>query len=1078
MTAMLCTACRAENREGVKFCEECGASLERACAGCGARVVPGKKFCGECGAALTGPAGERFASPQAYTPAHLAERILKERSALSGERKQVTVLFADVSGFTSISERLDPEDVHSLINGGFEVMLAEIHRFEGTVNQFLGDGLMALFGAPVAHEDHPQRAAHAALAMQEALAGYRERLRERGVDFRVRMGLNTGLVVVAAIGDNLRMDYTAVGDTTNTAARMQQLAEPGQIVIADATERLIAPYFELQALGTFTVKNREQPVAAYALGPARRRVSRLAARASQGLAPFVGRDEALASLEGAWAAVQAGRGQLALVVGDAGIGKSRLLLELRQRLGDTAAWIEGTCISFGQSIPFLPIVDMLRRAFSIGDADAEADVIAKVQRGVAVMGDDARTAEPFLRYLLAVDAGDAAVPAMDPVQRRDRIVTAIQRLAAAGSGRRPLVLVVEDAHWIDRASEDFLTALADTLPGMRVLLVVTYRPVYRQPFGDRTNQWRVALQPVGDDEALGIVRATLGVSHLPPELAATIAAKAEGNPFFLEEIGRALVETGAVHARAGTLVLTRAASTITVPETVQDVIAARLDRLDEADKRTVQTAAVIGREFALGLLRRVSDAHERLEQTLSELKRIEVIYERVGAGDLEYVFRHALTQDVAYASLLQAERRRLHALIGRALEEIHAGRLEERAEELVHHFTRGESWERVVPHAREAAERAAALCVDDKAVEFYETALGALGRLPETAETARAGIDIRFAMRAPLWRGGHPDRLFTLYKEAEALAARHGLHEPLDSIYAFLLQYHWAKGEQDLALDYGQRCLARAAERSDVALRVTALFYLGHVNSALGDNTQALRHYRDLFDVLEDGRKLDRFGLSGLPYSGACALAAECLLELGDTTGALAHVRRGAEVAREAGHLYSQMAVAAFHGMALSHTGAVAEAIGLLEDAVKTCRDKRFVGQLINVLRHLGDAYLRAGRPADARAAVQESFDLQDAARVSVLRGMQLLIIAGAWLAEHDFDRADETITRGLDYAERQGERGTQAHLLALRAEVALARGDRANAEAAADEAQEIAEELAMAPLVARCRTLLRRAGA
>jgi class 3 adenylate cyclase/tetratricopeptide (TPR) repeat protein len=1074
---MLCTACRAENRDGVKFCEECGASLDRACTGCGARLVPGKKFCGECGTAVTGPAGERFASPQAYTPPHLAERILKERSALSGERKQVTVLFADVSGFTSLSERLDPEHVHTVINGGFELMLAEIHRFEGTVNQFLGDGLMALFGAPVAHEDHPQRAAHAALAMQEALEGYREQLRrERGIDFRVRMGLNTGLVVVAAIGDNLRMDYTAVGDTTNTAARMQQLAEPGQIVVAEATERLIAPYFDLRALGTFAVKNREQPVAAYALGRSRPRVSRLTARAAQGLAPFVGREEALATLERAWAAVKTGRGQLALVVGDAGIGKSRLLLEFRARLGDTATWIEGACISFGQSVPFLPIAEMLKRAFSIGDADTEADVIEKVRRGIGVMADDAPTAEPFLRYLLAVDAGDKAVPAMDPVQRRDRIVAAIQRLAAAGSRRRPLVLVVEDAHWIDRASEDFLTALADTLPGMRVLLVVTYRPLYRQPFGDRTNQWRVALQPVGDEEALGIVRATLGVRDLPADLATTIAAKAEGNPFFLEEIGRALVETGTVHAREGTLVLARAASAITVPETVQDVIAARLDRLDEAQKRTVQTAAVIGREFALDLLRRVSDAHARLEQSLGELKRIELIYQRIGAGDFEYVFRHALTQDVAYASLLQRERRRLHALIGRALEDIHAGRIEERAEELVHHFTRGEVWERVVPHAREAAERAAALCVDDKAVEFYETALAALGHLPETADTARAGIEVRFAMRAPLWRRGRADQLFALYKEAETLAARHQLQEPLDSIYSFLLQYHWAKGEQELALDYGQRCLARAADRDDLALRITALFYLGHVHSALGDHTEALRQYTDLFGKLEEGRQHERFGLSGLPYSGACALAAECLLELGDTAGALERVRRGAEVARDANHLYSQMAVAPFHGMVLAHTGAVDEAIALLEDAVQTCRAKHFVGQLINVLRHLGGAYLRAGRPADARAAAQESIDLQDAARVSVLRGMQILIVASAWLAERELDRADEAIGRGLEYSERQGERGSRAHLLVVRAAVALERGHHAEAEAAADEAQEIAEELAMAPLVARCRSLLRRA--
>src|SRR3989338_2168639 len=295
MAGLRCAACQTETRPGGRFCEEGGARLEAACPACGAPVPAGRKFCGACGAPLAGaaapaaaPATERFASPQAYTPPHLAERILRDRSALSGERKQVPVLFADVSGFTSLSERLDPEDVHALINRAFELMLAEIHRYEGTVNQFLGDGLMALFGAPIAHEAPAQRAAPAALAMQRALAAYRAEVAPRGIEFRVRMGLNTGLVVVGAIGDNLRMDYTAVGDTTNTAARMQQLAEPGQIVVADATQRVIAPYFELRALGAVPVKGKSQPVAAWELTGAGPAVSRLAARAGRGASPRLG----------------------------------------------------------------------------------------------------------------------------------------------------------------------------------------------------------------------------------------------------------------------------------------------------------------------------------------------------------------------------------------------------------------------------------------------------------------------------------------------------------------------------------------------------------------------------------------------------------------------------------------------------------------------------------------------------------------------------------------------------------------------------------------------------------------------
>src|SRR5438445_267969 len=672
ISRMRCPACRTENRPGVRFCEECGATLDVVCPACGAGVPTGKKFCGACGAPLAAAAAPpapavaspRFESPRAYTPAHLAARILKDRAALSGERKQVSVLFADVSGFTSISERLDPEEVHGLINRAFELMLPEIHRYEGTVNQFLGDGLMALFGA-------------------------------RGA------------------------------------------------------------------------------------------VSRFEARAARGLSPFVGRDDALATLVRAWAQVRSGRGQAVFVVGDAGLGKSRLLLEFRRHLADVVTWIEGDCISFGQSIPFLPIVQMLKQNFGIDDHDAEAQIVAKILRGLAFVGDEAATIAPYLRYLLSVDPGDPGIASLDPLQRRARIVAAIQGLTAMGSRRRPVVLVVEDAHWIDSASEDFLKSLTESLPGMAVLLIVTYRPVYAQPFGDRTYYWRIGLQPVDEEAATQIVRATLGVAELPRELAVTIATKAEGNPFFLEEIGRTLEETGAVRAEDGRLVLAQAASTITVPETVQDVIAAALDRLGASQKRTVQTASVIGREFALALLRRVSDLQEQLEQNLTELKRIELIYQKGGFGELEYVFKHALTQDVAYASLLQSERRRLHALIGTAIEEVYAGRLEERAEELAYHFTRGEVWDKVVHYAREAAERAAALFVDDKAVEFYETALEALRHGEETPETARAGIDIRLAMRAPLWRAGRLDPLYERFREAGELATRHGVTEACDTLSAY-----------------------------------------------------------------------------------------------------------------------------------------------------------------------------------------------------------------------------------------------------------------------------------------------------
>ncbi len=1071
---MVCQACGATCRAGIKFCEECGARLEAACPSCGARVPPDKRFCGECGARLSAaspvpPEDLRFAAPSGYTPAHLAERILKDRSALQGERKQVTVLFADVSGFTSISERLDPEEVHALMNKAFERMLAAIHRYEGTVNQFLGDGLMALFGAPIAHEDHARRAALAAGEMQRALGEYREALRPRGIDFRVRMGLNTGMVVVGAIGDNLRMDYTAVGDTTNVAARMQQLAEPDQVVVADPTHRLIEEHFTLRSLGAVTLKNRAEPVVAWELGRPRRSV------APRPLGPLLAREDALATLERALRAARNGRGQVVYVVGEAGMGKSRLLLELRQRAGESVTWIEGRCVSFGHSIALLPVIDALRQTFEIGDTDGEAAVIDKIARGLAPLGARATGIAPYVRFALSVDPGDAAVASMDATERRARLFQAIEQLTLLGSQVRPVVLVIEDLHWIDSASEDFLKNFVDGIAGAAVLLVLTYRPAYTAPFGEHTYVSRIVLPPLDEADARALVRATLGIEDLPDDLATLIAGKAEGNPFFLEEIGRALVDTGAVRLEGGRLTLARPASAIAVPDRVQDVIAARIDRLGEDQKQTVQVASVIGREFALRLLRRAADAADRVERALADLKALEFVYEKVAARDIEYVFKHALTQDVAYDSILIARRRELHARIGDAIEDLYADRLEERAEELAHHFTRGEVWAKAAQHARQAGDRAAALCMDDRAVEFYERALDALGHLPETPDTARLGVDVRLALRAPLWRAGRLDRLIDVFKQAEALATRHGETARLDTVYAFFTQYYWAKGEQDQAIAYGQRCLETAAARDDLGLAVVGHYYIGHAYHAMGSYRRALEHLMPLIGLLEDRHETERFGLSGLPYSGACAYAGWDLTELGETEGGLDLIRRGERAADAAGHLYSRMQVAGARGHHLVARGAVAEAISVLEPAVAVSREKKFAGQLMLMLSSLGHAYALAGRTAEGIEAVREAIELQVKADAFVNRAWMVGTLAQVYLLAGRPDDAEATALEALGLAERHQERGNVGWARWVLAEVALHRGNRAEAAHQLDAAQAIATELGVRTLAERCRASLAR---
>ncbi len=727
---MTCSGCGQKNPGSARFCGGCGARLEAACPACQALNPPGNRFCHQCGGALqAGTAADQFASPRAYTPKHLAEKILTTGSALEGERKQVTVLFVDVSGFTSLSERLDPEEVHRLMRRAFDLMLAEVHRYEGTVNQFLGDGVMALFGAPIAHEDHARRAVHAALGIARALDDYQKELAPRGITFRARQGLNTGLVVVGSIGSDLRMDYTAVGDTTNVAARLQQAGEPGRVTISEATHRLVRGYFESRPLGEVHLKGKAEPVAAWEVVAAHETRTRLEVEADRGLTPFVGRERELGLLLDAFERARVGQGQVAFVVGDAGIGKSRLLLELRRRLGGEAVWHEGHCLSFGKAMAFHPLVDLLRRQFAVEESDGEAAIAAKIERAVTETGKDLAPVVPYLRALLSVDPGDADVQAMSPAQRRGETFEALRRLLVRAAERHPQILVIEDLHWTDDGTEQFLATLVDTVPTLRALLILTYRPGYANPFGERSYFTRIVPAALSAEDSARMAAAVLATDGLPDELRTLVASKAEGNPFYVEELVKSLVESGILRQIEGRYELTRPVTEVPIPGTIHDIIAARIDRLAEAPKRTLQLAAVIGREFTRRLVDRLAEFRERTEGFLRELTALELIYERRLFPELAYMFKHALTQDVAYASLLVQRRKEIHRLVGLAIEELYADRLPEHYEMLAHHFSRAEDWERALDYLLKAADKATKAFGLRQAIELYGEALAAARRL-------------------------------------------------------------------------------------------------------------------------------------------------------------------------------------------------------------------------------------------------------------------------------------------------------------------------------------------------------------
>jgi class 3 adenylate cyclase/tetratricopeptide (TPR) repeat protein len=756
---MKCSSCNADNPAENRFCEQCGAVLAARCPKCGASLRPGAKFCGSCGHRV---ASHEVPTPSTATasavpvqseatidtgvaralstPTHLAEKILAGRSAMEGERRQVTVLFGDIAGFTAMSEKMDPEDVRKIVAGCFELITAEIHRFEGTINQYGGDGFMALFGAPIAHEDSTRRAVHAALEIQRALREYARQLeRERGLRPQMRIGINTGLVVVGRIGDDLRMEYTAIGDTINLASRLQTAARPGSVFISEATFKAIAGFFEALDLGDLEVKGHA-PVHTFEVLRERGRRAALDAAAEHGLTPLVGRTRELATLEELFAQAKAGHGQVAFVAGDAGIGKSRLVYEFRRRLAarnENVTWLEGRCVSFGQAIPMLPVIDQLRENFGIEEIDGEPEIIAKVEHGMRRIG-GLESETPYLRYLLSVDPGDSAIAAMDASARRTRLFNALRALALRGAQNRPLVSVIEDLHWADGSTQDYLEFFMDSVATAPIMLIITHRVGYKPPFGGRSFHTTLNLHHLSDDEALEMASRVLGTADFPAELRTALMQKAEGVPLFVEEVTKTLIDLGFLVRENGRYRMVKTLDEASVPDTVQGIIMARLDRLGEDGKRTVQLASVIGRQFLGRLLERVAGLSGKLEGLLRELKALEIIYEQGLLPEPAYIFKHAVIQDVAYNSLLRDRRKELHRAVGEAIEELYGDRLAEHHAELAYHFMRGEDWAKAMQYGRLAGDQAGHAFANAEAAQHYARAIEAASKLPlaEPGETA------------------------------------------------------------------------------------------------------------------------------------------------------------------------------------------------------------------------------------------------------------------------------------------------------------------------------------------------------
>ena len=918
---MRCPRCQQENPLPAKFCLACGAPLTLNCASCGTALPGGARFCLQCGRPVPAASTDnaRFPSPETYTPKHLAEKILTSKGALEGERKQVTVLFADLKGSMELLADRDPEDARKLLDPVLERMMEAVHRYEGTVNQVMGDGIMALFGAPVAHEDHAVRACYAALRMQEAVKRYAEEVhRTEGIPLQIRVGVNSGEVVVRAIGSDLHMDYTAVGQTTHLAARLEHMAMPGSILLSAETLRRAEGYVAVTPLGPRPIKGLETPVEVYDLvgaGPAR---SRLQAAATRGFTPFVGRDSELDQLRKALDQARTGRGQVVAVVGEPGVGKSRLLWEVTHS-HRTQGWLvlESGAVSYGTATPYLPVTDLLKRYLQFEARDDVRQMREKVTGKLLTLDRALEPTVPALLALLEAPVEDPAWQALDPAQRRQQTLEGIKRLLLRETHVQPLLLACEDLQWIDTETQALLDRLVESLPTARLLLLVNYRPEYQHGWAGKTYYTQLRLDPLPPETAEALLQALVGAHDSVRPLQQLVIDRTEGNPFFLEESVRTLVETGVLVGERGAYRVATSLQSVQVPPTVQAMLAARIDRLPPEEKRLLQAAAVIGKAVPFALLQAIAEvSEETLRGGLAHLQAAEFLYETSLFPDLAYTFKHALTHEVAYGSLLQERRRTLHARIVEAIERLDPDRLGEHIDRLAHHAWRGEVWDRAARYLRQAGEKAAAHSAYREAVGFFEQALGALERVPESRETLQAAIDVRLSLGPALMatKSFTAPEVDAVYTTARDLCDRLGdtarLFPVLWGAWMFKTQLRPMEGAREI----GEGLLAVARREGDPALLVQAhhalwatLFETPELPAVERHVMEGLAHYTpDL-----DHAHASRFGGHD---PGVCGLRhwGMALWLLGFADRALVRMNEGLALAQHLAHAFTSAQILGF----------------------------------------------------------------------------------------------------------------------------------------------------------------------
>ena len=989
---MKCPQCAFDNPEGINFCGECGNKLEKICPDCKSPNPPQFKFCGNCGVTInktTEPAkeltfDEKIDKIQRYLPKGITDKILSQKERIEGERKQVTVMFCDLEGFTSLVEIIGPEESYEMMDQIYEILIHKVHEYDGTVNEMTGDGVMALFGAPIALEDASQRAIRSAIAIHKELSKFWDYKAESYADInslKMRIGIHTGPVVVGTLGNNLRVEFKAVGDTVNIASRMESLAQPGTTYVSEDIFKLTEGFFRFEALGNKQIKGKEKHVNVYRVITANTRKTRFDVGAERGLTTFVSRERELELLLDGFERAKSGWGQAFSIIAEAGVGKSRLLYEFRKLVvNEDVTFLEGKCLSFSKSMNYYPVIDLLKSAFDIQEDDVESEIIAKVRNGLDSLSLDEASIAPYLFELLSVRKSDIDETIISPHSIKDQITETVKQLSVKSAAVRPLIIAIEDLHWIDKNSEELLIDLLDVISGTNILLIFTYRPEFIHSWGGRSYHNQLNLNRLSNRESLQMAYHILNIHDFDGDLEQLILEKTEGVPFFIEEYVRSLIDINVIEIKRNKAFLFQNVVKVSIPSTIHDVIMARIDSLPSGAKDILQTGSVVEREFSYELIRQVINIDEKeLLSQLSTLRDSELLYERGIFPNSIYIFKHALTRDVIYNSILDKRKMVQHANIAYAIEELYKNRnIDEHREILAKHYFKGAIHDKAAEHHKLASRKAEKAGSFRDAIRCRQNAIESLEKLKMSAEVQNKIIGDRITL------GTYQFHLFYFIKAKQAIdpiiesTIKSGNKKRIAQIYTILGAYFFYVDENvPEAINYLNMALTVAEDANDIVSLFFANHFSGITRAYNCEYDIAVKHFNFCLDI--NIMRETTWGISvsksSLSYWGYCI---QGKIELAFQTS-----EEAIKLAEKSGDIYSKAAAYLCHGAASFYKGNMESATQSLKAGVGYCTRIRQFSWAVIAEHYLALTYIKLDNFIKAEQHCTRALNLSDKADIN-----------------------------------------------------------------------------------------------